>query len=146
MGSLQYTDDPTAALARCARWLRAGGTLVVLVDSLVALAAELVAAGRLDEALARAATRRGRWRTHGREADVWLFDRRSLADAGRNAGLQVDRIAGLLVGATAYGRAELARRLRADYSGQLAEERRLAADPALADLGKQLLMVARWPI
>src|SRR6476659_8859165 len=34
MGSLQYTDDPAAAVEQMAGWLRPGGTLALLVDSL----------------------------------------------------------------------------------------------------------------
>jgi trans-aconitate methyltransferase len=37
MGSLQYTADPEAAIAHLAGWLRPGGVLAVLVDSLVGL-------------------------------------------------------------------------------------------------------------
>ncbi len=54
-------------------------------------------------------------------------------------------VAGLLVGATAYGRDGLPRRLKGDFAGALAVERRLAAQPDLADLGKQLLIVGRRP-
>ena len=63
----------------------------------------------------------------------------------RAAGLEVERLAGLLVGASAHGRAGLLTRLERDYPAQLAVERRLAAEPALADLGKQLLVIARKP-
>jgi hypothetical protein len=48
-----------------------------------------------------------------------------------------------LVGATAYGRDGLMRRLGEDFQGALGAERRLAAQPELADLGKQLLIVGR---
>ena len=53
MGSLQYNDDPDAVLARLAGWARPSGVVCVLVDSLVALALELVRAGRPDEAVQR---------------------------------------------------------------------------------------------
>ena len=52
---------------------------------------------------------------------------------------------GLLVGATIWGREELTRRLTADWQGQLRVEWALAAQPRLADLGKQLMVVARRP-
>ena len=42
LGSLQYTADPAATLRRLAGWVRPGGTVVVLVDSLVALVIELL--------------------------------------------------------------------------------------------------------
>jgi SAM-dependent methyltransferase len=143
MGSLQYTLDPTGEVVRMARWLRAGGVLAVLVDSLQALVLELIAAGRYDEALTRSATRRGVWRIDGQEADLHLLDSATLRRAFLEAGLDVVQVSGLLVGATAHGREGLLRRLEADYAGTLAVERRLAAQPALADFGKQLLIVGR---
>jgi SAM-dependent methyltransferase len=145
MGSLQYATDPAAAIARCADWVRPGGCVCVLVDSRQALVLELLAAGRTDEALERSATRRGVWQVDGLAADMHLLDAASLTAAARAAGLVVDRIAGLLVGASAHGRADLRVRLDRDYAAQLATERRLAADPALADLGKQLLLLAHRP-
>jgi len=143
MGSLQYTDDPVAAIARMAGWLRPGGVLAVLVDSLQALVLELVAAGREDEALTRLTTRRGVWRIDGAEAELHLLDAATLRETYVQVGLDVVRVAGLLVGATAYGRDGLRRRLDEDFAGALAVERRLAERSALADLGKQLLIVGR---
>ena len=145
MGSLQYTEDPVRQVARVAGWLRPGGVLAVLVDSLQALVLELLAAGRRDEALARLATRRGVWTLDGVDADLHLLDAATLRTAYADAGLDVERVAGLLVGATAHGRDDLRRRLESDYAGTLDAERRLAAEPVLADTGKQLLIVGRRP-
>jgi SAM-dependent methyltransferase len=145
MGSLQYTSDPAGQVLRLARWLRPGGVLAVLVDSLQALVLELVAAGRADEACRRAATRRGVWALDGVEADLHLLDAAMVRHAFLEAGLDVERVSGLLVGATAHGREGLRRRLEEDYDGALDAERRLAAVPELADAGKQLLIVGRRP-
>jgi hypothetical protein len=93
----------------------------------------------------RLESRRGVWQVDGEEADLHLFDGRGLEAAVVSAGLQVERVAGLLVGASGYGRAGLLARLTTDYAGQLAVERRLADRPEIADLGKQLLIVARKP-
>lgn len=143
IGSLQYTDDPAATLRRAAHWLRPGAALCVLVDSLQALVLELLVAGRQSEALERLSSRRGIWCVDGVEADLHLFDQAALRSAAVNAGIDVVQVAGLLVGASAYGREGLNRRLVADYDGALAAERVLARVPAVADLGKQLLMVGR---
>jgi SAM-dependent methyltransferase len=145
MGSLQYTEDPAREVGRLARALRPGGVLVALVDGLQALVLELLAAGRTTEAFTRAATRRGVWTLDGAAADLHLLDAATLRHAFVGAGLVVDRVAGLLVGATAHGRDGLRRRLEADYEGTLDVERALAAVPALADAGKQLLIVGRVP-
>ena len=145
MGSLQYATEPGAAIARCAGWVRPGGAVCVLLDSRQALVLELLAAGRTDEALERLATRRGVWQVGPRAADLHLLDAAELAAAVRAAGLTVERLAGLLVGASAHGRAGLLTRLERDYPAQFAIERRLAAEPALADLGKQLLVIGRKP-
>jgi SAM-dependent methyltransferase len=145
MGSLQYTEDPTREVARLAGWLRPGGTLAVLADSLHALVLELVADGRQDEALDRLATRRGVWRVDGVEADLHLLDAAALRRAYDAADLDVVSVSGLLVGASIHGRAGLLARLQEDFEGALASERRLAGEPRVADLGKQLLIVGRRP-
>lgn len=145
MGSLQYTEDPAEQVARMAGWLRPGGVLVVLVDSLLALALELVAAGKEEEAVTRLATRRGVWRVEDVEADLHLLDAAALRRACVDAGLEVERVAGLLVGASAYGREALTHRLTHDFDRALSVERGLAGQPLLADLGKQLLIVGRLP-
>jgi SAM-dependent methyltransferase len=143
MGSLQYTDDPVGQIIRLAEWLRPGGVLAVLVDSLQALVLELLAAGKEEEALARLTTRCGVWRVGEIEADLHLLDASTLRSAFAEASLEVTRVSGLLVGSTAFGREGLRRRLENDFQGALATERRLAAQPSLADFGKQLLIVGR---
>jgi len=145
MGSLQYTADPAACIAAAAGALRPGGVLAVLVDSLVALVVELLREGRHAEAQERLSSRRGVWTVQGHSADLHLLDRAALEDGFRSAGLRVERSAGLLLGATTYGRAGLTDRLTRDYAGQLAEERALADTVELADLGKQLFMTGRRP-
>jgi len=141
MGSLQYTEDPEATIAHLAGWLRPGGVLAVLADSLVGLVLELLRDGREEEALHRLATRRGVWRQHGREADLHLLDRARLEAAFTAAGLTGIRTHGLLVTAAPLGRDELTRRLTTDGKAHLALERRLLESPLLADTGKQLLVI-----
>ena len=143
MGSVQYTADPEAAIAHLAGWLRPGGVLAVLVDSLVGLVLELLREDRPDEALDRLATRRGVWRQHGLEADLHLLDRARLEAAFTAAGLTEIHTHGLLVTAVPLGREGLTARLAADRDAHLALERRLLADPLLADTGKQLLITGR---
>jgi SAM-dependent methyltransferase len=146
LGSLQYTRDPAATVERFAAWARPGRTVCVLVDSLVALAVELVRAGRKDEAQRRLETRVGVWVQGAETAEHHLFDRAALEAVFRRAGLVEVECCGLLVGASIFGRDELAERLRADWDGQLSLERRLAQQSVLADLGKQLLVHARRPV
>ena len=59
-----------------------------------------------------------------------------------DAGLRDVDVSGLLVGASIWGIDELRSRLAADYEAALEVERGFAAQPALADLGKQLLLRA----
>lgn len=145
MGSLQYVDDTPAALARMVSWLRPGGVAAVLTDSLVALVVELMAAGRMEEALDRVATRRGVWRTAGAEADTRLFDANTLAGHLEAAGLTDVAVVGLLVTASTWGRQTLLDRLGQDRAGVLAIEWELGRQRVLADLGKQLLVTGRKP-
>jgi SAM-dependent methyltransferase len=146
MGSLQYVDEPRRVVGRAARWLRPGGWLVVLVDSLVALVAELLAAGKPDEAFERLGSRTGRWSLDGREVTHHLADRAEMEQSMRAAGLVEISVRGLLVGATIFGRQGLATRLEKDWAGQIDVERRLSYEEQLADLGKQLLAIARRPL
>jgi SAM-dependent methyltransferase len=143
MGSLQYTPDPEATLQRLAAWLRPGGTLVVLVDSLLGLVLELLGSGRVDEARERLASRRGVWQQRGRAADLHLLDRCRLQEAFAAAGFSGIEAAGLLVSAAPRGRDGLLADLARDYASTLARERALADDPLLADVGKQLLVSGR---
>jgi hypothetical protein len=142
---VQYTADPEATIAHLAGWLRPGGVLAVLVDSLAGLVLELLRDGRQEEALRRLATRRGVWRQHGLEADLHLLDRARLEAAFTAAGLTGIRTHGLLVTAAPLGREELAHRLTTDRDAHLAVERRLLDSPLLADTGKQLLTTGRRP-
>ncbi|MEO8289045.1 MAG: class I SAM-dependent methyltransferase [Chloroflexota bacterium] len=143
LGSLQYTLDPEQIIEYFAHWVSPGGSVVVLVDSLVALVLELIASGKDDEALVRLQSRMGTWVLDGQQADNHLFDRERLENAFRRASLTEVCSKGLLVGASALGRDELTGRLTNDWEAQLTLERTLAQSPLLADLGKQLLVSGR---
>jgi SAM-dependent methyltransferase len=145
MGSLQYTRDPEAAVARLAGWTHPGGTVLVLVDSLVALAIELLRAGKKEEAFERLRTHQGVWQTDGQSADLHLLHRERLEAAFATVGLHGVRSYGLLVGASIDGRDQLARDLKEDPGARLTSERELMAFPQVAELGKQLLVEGRTP-
>jgi SAM-dependent methyltransferase len=145
MGSVQYADDPAAAIARLASWAAPGAPVAVLVDSRVALAAELIRDGRTEEAVTRLATGRGVWRTGGHEAELHLLDRADLVAAMTAAGLVDIEVRGLLVGSSVWGRDGCRARLEADWETSLEEERRLSRLAELADLGKQLFAVGMAP-
>lgn len=145
MGSLQYSEEPEQALRRLALWVRPGGAVAVLVDSLVALVLELLAAGKVDEALARLETRQGTWIRDGLRADHHLFDSARLRRAFEAAGLVDVEVRGLLVTWSAFGREGMLDRLNRDRTRQMALERRLIGNPALADVAKQLYASGRVP-
>ena len=145
MGSLQYAGDPEATVARFASWTAPGGLVAVLVDSLGSLVVELARAGRLDEAEQRRLTRRGVWETDGRIADLHLFDAASLRNTMLAAGLVDVEVQGLLCGWTVYGREQLLAELEIDPDGTLEREATWSTDPALVDMGKQLLGMGRVP-
>jgi SAM-dependent methyltransferase len=146
MGSLQYCVDPEQTLQRLGRWARPGGWVVVLVDSLISLALELLAAGKEDEALLRLETRRATWIQGGLQADYHLFNKDRLERAFEDAGLVDIRVRGLLVGWSALGRERMFRRLTDKRDRQMALERRLAGSALLADVGKQLYVSGRVPV
>jgi len=145
MGSLQYSEEPEQVLRRLAQWVRPGGAVAVLVDSLVALVLELLAAGKVDEALARLETRQGTWIQHGLRADCHLFDSARLRRAFEGAGLVDVEVRGLLVSWSGFGREGMLDRLDRDRARQMALERRLMGDRAVADLAKQLYASGRVP-
>lgn len=139
LGSLQYTADPAATLRRLAGWVRPGGTVVVLVDSLVALVIELLQNGCAQEAVERLRTRVGCWAVAGHCAEMHLLDAAWLRQAFEDAGLRDVEVTGLLQAAAPLGRERLGQRLAHDWDGHLDLERELSAHPVLADIGKQLL-------
>jgi len=139
LGSLQYTTDPAATLRRLAGWVRPGGTVVVLVDSLVALVIELLRDGRAEEAVERLRTQVGCWTVAGHGAEMHLLDTVRLRQAFEGAGLRDVEVTGLLSTAAPLGRERLDQRLAHDWDGHLELERELSAHPVLADIGKQLL-------
>ena len=144
MGSLQYVPDLHGSVANFWDWLRPGGRVAVLVDSLVALVLELVAAGKPAEALERARTRQGVWAPEGPSgpsAALHLLDRQRLTELFVGAGFGSVRTYGLLVSATALGGPELRRRLT-EEGLDLELERSLGEREELADTGKQLLLTA----
>ncbi|MBE7210813.1 MAG: class I SAM-dependent methyltransferase [Gluconacetobacter diazotrophicus] len=145
IGSLQYAVDPAAMLRRMAAWACPGGTVAVLVDSLVALVVELLRDGREAEAAERLATRRGLFRFGDHAAPLHLYDCASLERDMAAAGLAELRFHGLAAGATAIGRPALGRRMREDEAATLAAERALADHPAMADCGLHLLGIGRVP-
>ena len=143
LGSLQYTADPAATLRRLAGWVRPGGTVVVLVDSLVALVIELLRDGRAEEAVERLRTRVGCWTVAGHDAEMHLLDAARLRQAFEGAGLRDVEVVGLLSTAAPLGCERLNERLAQDWDGHLELERELSAHPVLADVGKQLLATGR---
>ena len=145
MGSVQFTEDPVAAIRRMASWVRPGGHLLVLCDSLTALVHELLRAGDLAQALERGRSRRGCWQRGELAVEHHLLDAARLREAFVWAGLVDVRLAGLLVTFTTLGRDEWLRAERDHHDQLLALERDLAAVPELADSGKQLLAIGRVP-
>jgi SAM-dependent methyltransferase len=145
MGSMQYTPDPVEMIKKFASWLRSGGAVAMLVDSLVALILELISTGRFDEAQERLKSRRGTWRIAGQEADLHLLDKETMVAGCKAAGLVDIEAHGLLVGATALGRETFIRDAAEHYQAMAARQRGWAEDPLLADAGKQLLITARRP-
>jgi SAM-dependent methyltransferase len=145
LGSLQYSHDPQRMIERLAKWTKIGGSVFVLVDSLVALVLELLAVGKQEDALKSLQTRMGTWIQGDHIADNHQLDRDRLLKYFLDSGLIDVSVHGLLVGASAFGRARLVESLQFDWERQMTLERQLARNPLLADLGKQLLVFGRKP-
>ncbi|HEX4506347.1 MAG TPA: class I SAM-dependent methyltransferase [Alphaproteobacteria bacterium] len=145
LGSMQYVADPDSMMRRFAEWVRPGGHVCVYTDSLTALVLELMRMGKTDEALQRLNTRRGVFRQGDSIAELHLFDRAALEAMFTAAGLVDIRCHGLLVTASAWDKARSAEAALADEASFLALERRLMADPAMADAGKHIIVSGRRP-
>jgi hypothetical protein len=146
MGSVQFTTDPIASVRRMAHWVRPGGHLVVLCDSLVALVHELIRNGDVQQALERGHSRRALWVRDGLAVEHHLLDAVRLRGAFLSAGLEQVSVSGLLVPFTTMGRDEWMR-AAVEHTAELVElERSLSAVEEMADSGKQLLAVGRAPL
>jgi SAM-dependent methyltransferase len=146
MGSMQYVADPAAVLRRFASWVKPGGRVCIYTDSLMALVLELMRMGRPEEALLRLETRRGVFSQGDTKAELHLFDRTALEGLFATAGLVDVSCHGLLVTATAWEKARCTEAVLADEAAFLGLERRLMADPAMADAGKHIIASGRRPL
>lgn len=145
MGSLQYVSRPGPVVRRFETWLRPGGVVCILVDSLLALVVELLRRGEETEAFERLGGRVARWSEAGEVAEYHLFDASALRRVLKRAGLEGVEVRGLLVTASILGMEELTRRLATDRERQISLDRRLSESSHLADLGKQLIGWGRRP-
>jgi SAM-dependent methyltransferase len=145
MGSMQYVADPGALLRRFARWVKPGGSVCIYTDSLMALVLELMRMGKPEEALLRLKTRRGVFSQGDTKAELHLFDRTAVEAMFASAGLIDVSCHGLLVTATAWEKARCTEAVLADEAVFLRLERRLMADPAMADAGKHIIASGRRP-
>ena len=145
IGSVQYTRQPAAMIRRFATWARPGGAVCVMVDSLVALVLELLRLGKSAEAVERLGSGRGVFAFGGQRADLFLYDRSTLAAQFAAAGLGEIVCRGLLVSGSAWGSEGCSRAMDADEPGFLALERELSGFPVMADAGKHLFASGRRP-
>ena len=146
MGSLQYTVNPQEAIVKFARWLKPGGHICLLYDSLVAMVSELLNAGKTQEALERLYTRKGIWVQDEHSADLHLMHREQVENYCARAGLIEIRSHGLLINASTLGRNRLMEQLQKNPTSIMALERQLLQSEVLADTGKQILTLAKKPI
>lgn len=143
MGSMQYTSDPAAMLRRFATWVKPSGAVCVHVDSLVALAMELLGSDRQGEALRRLRSGRGVFRQGSFTAGLRLYDRRTLEADFAAAGLVDIECCGLVMMASAWGREGCAKAMMEDEAGYLQLERELSMQRVLADTGLHLFASGR---
>jgi SAM-dependent methyltransferase len=142
IGSLQYTPDRDAVLRAFGRWLKPGGRVALMVDSLMALVQERVQEGRAAEALEILRTRQGSYHFGESEMTLELFSREELTRRLEAAGFAVDSVRGLVVSAAALGRSGCEAAMRADEAGFLRTDAALAQHPVTADGGLHLLAIA----
>lgn len=143
IGSVQYTRDPGEMIRRFAAWTKPGGHICVMMDSLVALVVELMRLGKVEEALTRLRSGRGVFALGDTQADLFLYDSRTLRSQFAAAGLVDLACRGLLVSSSAWGSAGCSKAMASDEAAFLALERELASHPQMADCGKHLFASGR---
>ena len=146
IGSVQYTRDPAAMIRRFAGWAKPGGAVCVMVDSLVALVLELVRLGKPAEAVERLRSGRGVFSFGDEQADLFLYDSRTLQAQFADAGLTGVECRGLLVSSSAWGSAGCSQAMAADEAAFLELERALSGVAVTADAGKHLFASGRRPV
>jgi len=146
IGSVQYTKDPADMMRRFATWAKPGGAVCVMVDSLVAVVLELIRMGKADEGLSRLQARRGVFALGGQQADLYLYDSRTLQSHFAAAGLTEVSCHGLLVTSSAWGRDGCTAAMVSDEAAFLSLERALGSFPVMADAGKHLFVSGRRPL
>lgn len=137
-GTLEFVDDPGAALQRVAEVMAPGAALSLVSAQRLAAVLSRALAGRFAEALTVLGSPDGRW-GEGDPAPR-RFDRAALLDLVTGAGLQVVEVHGLrpfsdLVPAALADS-------DADRTALLALEQAAAAHPALAEIGTAIHIVA----
>ena len=145
IGSVQYARDPAAMIRRFAAWAKPGGAVCVMADSLVALVLELVRLGKSAEAVERLRSGRGVFAFGGQQADLFLYDRRTLQAQFADAGLVDVNCSGLLVTSSAWSSSGCSQAMASDEAAFLDLERALSRFPAMADAGKHLFASGRRP-
>ncbi len=143
MGSLQYTLYPQEIIAKFAYWLKPGGIVCLLYDSLVGMVLELLDVGKTEEALERLASRQGVWVLGEYSADLHLMHSQQVQSYCQQAYLTEIRSYGLLINSSALGKHRLIEQLKQDSSTIMALEQKLSLIPELADTGKQILTIAK---
>ncbi|MCQ8241310.1 class I SAM-dependent methyltransferase [Rhizosaccharibacter radicis] len=145
IGSLQYSAAPERAAASLLRWLKPGGRVVLMVDSLLALVQERIRENRHEEAQHVLETRRGSFTFEERTLSLQLHDRDSIGRLLVEAGFELEQVRGLVVSAATLGRPGCSDAMRHDAAAFLARDKALADHPVTADGGLHLLAVARRP-
>jgi SAM-dependent methyltransferase len=145
IGSVHYTKDPADMIRRFATWAKPGGSVCVLVDSLLAVVLELIRIGKADESLSRLRARRGVFTLHSQQADLHLYDSRTLQSHFVAAGLKDVSCHGMLVTSSAWGRDGCTAAMESNEAAFLTLERELASFPVMADAGKHLFVSGRRP-
>jgi SAM-dependent methyltransferase len=146
MGSIQYSRNPAQMIRRFAAWIRPGGRVFVCVDSLIAVVLELTSLRRSDEALRILESRKGIFELDGQIADLHLHDRQTLESYFAAAGLVDLDCRGLLVTMSAMGREWCTQAIASDRAAFLDLERAYSRFPAIADLGKHIILSGRRPV
>ncbi len=146
MGSLQYTMNPQEIIVKFTNWLKPGGHICLLYDSLVGMVLELLNAGKTQEALERLFTQKGIWVEGEHSAELHLMHSEQVENYCHQAGLIEIRSHGLLINASTLGKNRLIEQLQKNPTSIMALERQLLQSKVLADMGKQILTLAKKPI
>lgn len=143
IGSLQYCHNQEDMIARFFKWLKPGGKIIIMVDSILSLVSEFLQNRAFEKAEKILQTREGSFTAGGITTRLHLYDSQSLKRAFFQAGFGNISCRGLVVQGASLGRERCAEAMKNDSAAFLKRDKILADHEVMADCGLHLFLTAQ---